>query len=110
MWCTQLRWSLLFVILLSLTACVSNPSSQRPIEVQPVVSPLSMADGVVLVPARYVTCSVVEGRWFYSTWVPEHRVCYYRGSHDKVVWVAGAYYTCTHHAIKAGKCPVWYYR
>lgn len=106
MWCTQLRLPVLLLTFLGLTACVTNPpSGTRVVEVQPVaVTPFTACKGVTYVPARDLSCGVVQGHWVYSTWIPAHRECYYTYTPGKsyVYGYCGCGYTsyCLHHACK----------
>ena len=103
MWFTQFRWLILLVALLSLTACETYSSHpQRVVIVTPVPAPRE----VMVVPAGYLKCEIVPGRWIYSTWIPEHRVCYAHAKDlHKVTWVAG-YWACTKHT-GTGRCKHW---
>ncbi len=104
MWLSQLRWPALFLASITLAACVSNPPrGERVVIVKPVPS------NVVIVPAKYVGCTTVPGRWIYSTWIPEHRVCYYTGGPGnvkRVTWVDG-YLICTKYSHRTGHCKHW---
>lgn len=107
MWLTHLRWPVLLLASISIAACVNTaPREQRVVIVKPVPS------RVVVVPAKYVDCHMVSGRWMYTTWIPEHRVCYYSGGPEnikKVAWVEG-YYVCTKYSHKTHHCKHWSWR
>jgi hypothetical protein len=109
MWLTHFRWPILLAALASLTACVTNssPPQQRVIIVKPAVifTPVPAPREVVLVPSGSVRCQIVPGRWIYSTWVPQHEVCYYTRNPHKVMWVQG-YWACTKYST-TGQCRNW---
>lgn len=112
MWRLQFRWLVLLLTFLSLTACVNNTTPyQRTVVLRPgdIVTPVPAPREIVVVPAHYVNCKVVQGRWIYSTWIPEHRVCYYTGNPTKVTWVDG-YWVCTKHVHMKGQCKHWSWR
>lgn len=108
MWITQFRWPALFLTFLTLTACVSTTSRQTRVDmVEPViVTPMPAAREVMVIPAGYVNCRVVPGRWHYNSWVPQHKVCHYAHNPRKVTWVQG-YWTCTKYMQATCQCGNW---
>ncbi len=97
----QFRWPLLCLIFLALTACVSTPRPERVVIVSPVTTPGCDVTKLYRVKHSTVRCHVIEGRWYYQTWIPQHKVCTYRSG--KIAFVDG-YWKCVKHSVKTGRC------
>lgn len=109
MWLTQFRWPALLMAFLSLAACVNNTSHQPNVVTVKrvvIVTPVPAPKEVIVIPAGYVNCTVVPGRWMYSTWIPQHHVCRYAHNVKKVTWVEG-YWACTKYSQMSGQCKHW---
>ncbi|HSW70195.1 MAG TPA: hypothetical protein VLI69_08625 [Gammaproteobacteria bacterium] len=111
MWLPQFRWRLCFltILALSLTACMQTSRPSGVVVVSPIITPVPTTKVLVAVPPGYVRCRVVEGSWYYRTWIPQHRICTYANRPGRLVWVDG-YWACTQFSNYSGRCSGWSWR
>ena len=106
MWCTKLRWPAVLLACLGLSACMTNPPQSHTIQVRPVVvTPCTTSSSIVYVPARDLSnCGVVPAHWYYSTYIPERRVCDYTYVPGQMQWCSVSGYGCYKHCAYHHRC------
>jgi len=83
-----------------------NPTTQE--TTTTIVTPTPAPKEVVNIPEGYTSCTTVPAGWQQSVWVPEHKVCQYTSTADKVyegVGYVDGYWQCT--KFKASDCITW---
>lgn len=111
----KLLFSLLFITLASLFACM-NAQAQDEQGTITIVTPVPAPKETVVIPQGYTSCFTVSAGWYKGVWYPEHRVCQYNPdqttSAQGDAWVEG-HWACVKYSTEEqikGQCTNWEWR